>query len=77
MTDTTKKRTRRGFNEEFKREVAPLFQGSGVSGEQVSAELGMSTSLLYRWGRDVRDDQPSLDRPSYKELEKKPQRTCR
>ena len=40
MTDSKKKRTRRSFSEEFKREAVELFQGSGVSAEQVSAETG-------------------------------------
>ncbi len=30
MTDAKKKRTRRNFSEEFKREAVALFQGSGV-----------------------------------------------
>lgn len=77
MTDSKKKRTRRSFSEEFKREAVELFQGSGVSAEQVSAELGISTSLLYRWVRDSRDDPPVADQPSYKELEKELRRTRR
>ena len=77
MTDSRKKRTRRSFSEEFKREAVELFQGSGVSAEQVSAELGISTSLLYRWVRDARDDPPEADQPSYKELQKELRRTRR
>ena len=77
MTDAKKKRTRRSFSDEFKREAVAMFQGSGVSAEQVSAELGISTSLLYRWVRDTRDDPPEADRPSYKELEKELARTRR
>ena len=77
MTDSKKKRTRRSFSKEFKREAVALFQGSGVSAEQVSAELGISTSLLYRWVRDARDDPPEADQPSYKELEKELRRTHR
>ena len=77
MTDSKKKRTRRSFSDEFKREAVALFQGSGVSAEQVCAELGISTSLLYRWVRDVRDDPQEADRPSYQELEKELRRTRR
>ena len=77
MTDSRKKRTRRSFSEEFKREAVELFQGSGVSAKQVSAELGISTSLLYRWVRDARDDPPDADQPSYKELQKELRRTRR
>ena len=77
ITDSKKKRTRRSFSDEFKREAVAMFQGSGVSAEQVSAELGTSTSLLYRWVRDARDDPPEADRPSYNELEKELPRTRR
>ena len=77
MTDAKKKRTRRSFSEEFKREAVVLFQGFGVSAKQVSAELGLSTSLLYRWVRDARDDPPEADQPSYKELKKELRRTRR
>ena len=65
-----KKRTRRRFSDEFKREAVVLFESSDISAEQVSAELGISTSLLYRWARDSHDDQPLADRPSYEEQEK-------
>ena len=77
ITDSKKKRTRRSFSEEFKREAVLMFQGSGVSAEQVSAELDISTSLLYRWVRDARDDPPEVDRSSYKEQEKELARTRR
>ena len=77
MADSKKKRTRRSFSEEFKREAEDLFQGSGISAKQVSAELGISTSLLYRWVRDARDDPPEADQPSYKELQKELWRTRR
>ena len=78
MTASKKKRTRRSFSNEFKRDAVALFQqGSGVSAEQVCVELGISPSLLYRWVRDARDDPPEADRPSYQELEKELQRTRR
>ena len=77
MADSKKKRTRRSFSDELKREAVVLFHDSGVSAEQVSAELGISTSLLYRWVRDSRDDPPEADRPRYKELEKEFQCTRR
>ena len=77
MTDSKKKRTRRRFSDEFKREAVALFESSGISAEQVSAELGVSTTLLYRWVRDSRADQPQAYRPSYEELEKELRRTRR
>lgn len=77
MTDSKKKRTRRSFSNEFKRDAVALFQGYGVSAEQVCVELGISTASLYRWVRDARDDPQEADRPSYQELEKELQRTRR
>lgn len=77
MTASKKKRTRRSFSDEFKREAVALFQGSGVSAKQVCIELGISPALLYRWVRDARDDPQEADRPSYQELEKELQRTRR
>ena len=71
MTDTKKKRPRRRFSEEFKREAVALYQSSGVSATQLCVELGVSQSLLYRWAREFRDPQPPADRPSYNELVKK------
>ena len=53
MTDSQKKRTRRTFSDEFKREAVALYRSSDVSAEQVGAELGVSASLLYRWSRDL------------------------
>ena len=77
MTDSKKKRTRRSFSEEFKREAVALYRSSDVSAEQVGAELGLSASLLYRWAREYRDDPPEADQPSYKELQKELRRTRR
>ena len=77
MTDSKKKRARSSFSEEFKRAAVELFQGSGVAAEQVSAELGISTSLWYRWVRDARDNPPEADQPSYQELQKELRRTRR
>ena len=56
MTDSKKKRTRRRFSDEFKREAVELLRSSGITADQVSAELGVSTSLLYRWSESY---QPS------------------
>ena len=53
MTDSKKNRTRRSSSEEFKLEAVELFQGSGVSAEHVSAELGVSATLLYSWSREL------------------------
>lgn len=68
MTDSKKKRSRRRFSDEFKREAVELFQGSGISADQVSAELGISTSLLYRWSRELSTEQVETARPAYEDL---------
>ena len=44
MTDSKKKRTRRSFSVEFKREAVALFQVSGVSAEQAMPVRSPSTS---------------------------------
>ncbi|MCY3540361.1 MAG: transposase [Gammaproteobacteria bacterium] len=77
MTDSKKKRTRKSFSDEFKREAVELSQGVGVSAKQVSADPGKSTCLLYRWVSDARDDPPEADQPKYKELQKELRRTHR
>ena len=77
MTDTKKKRPRRRFSEEFKREAVALYQSSGVSATQLCVDLGVSQSLLYRWAREFRDPQPRADQPSYEELEKEVRRLRR
>ena len=55
MTDSKKKRARRRFSDDFKREVVALYLSSGVS-VQVGEELGVSESLVYRWAREYSDD---------------------
>ena len=77
MTEPTKRRPRRRFSEEFKREAVALYRSSGVSAAQVSEELGVSESLLYRWAREYSDEKMPADRPSYEELEKELRRTRR
>ena len=57
MADSKKKRPRRSFSDEFKREAMALYRSSDVSAEQVGAELGVSTSLLYRWSREFSDSE--------------------
>ena len=77
MTDSKKKRVRRRFSDEFKREVVALYRSSGVSAAQVGEELGVSESLVYRWAREHSVEKMSADRPSYEELEKELRRTRR
>ena len=60
LTDSKKKRTRRHFGDEFKREAVALFQSIGVSAAQVGKKLRESESLRYRWAREYSAQQPNL-----------------
>ncbi len=77
MADSKKKRPRRSFSDEFKREAMALYRSSDVSAEQVGAELGVSTSLLYRWSREFSDSEATEGQSSYQELEKEHRRLRR
>lgn len=74
MTDSKKKRTRRTFSDEFKREAVTLYRSADVSAEQVGAELGISASLIYRWSREFSEANAPEGRPAYKDLEKENRR---
>ena len=52
MTDSMKRRPRKRFSAEFQREVVELLRTSGMTAAQVSAELGVSQSALYRWANE-------------------------
>ena len=41
----------------------------GITAAQVSAELGISPSVLYRWQRELAVVQEKMGRPSYEDLE--------
>ena len=77
MIDSKKKRTRRRFSEEFKREAMALYQSSGISVPQLNVELGAYQSLLCRWVRELNEVQPQAGRPTYEELEKEVRRLHR
>ena len=49
MTDSMKKRPRKRFSAEFQHEAVELLRRSGMTAAQVSAELEVSESALYRW----------------------------
>ena len=74
MTDSKKKRTRRTFRDEFKREAVALYRSTEVSAEPVGAELGLSASLIYRWSREFSDANAPEGRPAYQDLEKENRR---
>ena len=44
---------RRKFSEEFKREAVGLSQQPGASVSQVAQDLGIGSSLLFRWRREL------------------------
>ena len=74
MTEPTRRRTRKRYTDEFKREAVELFQQSGVSATQLSKELGVATNLLYRWSRELHAPQTSA---AYAELERENRRLRR
>lgn len=73
MTEPTRRRPRKRYPDEFKREAVELFQQSDVSATQLSTELGVATNLLYRWSAR----QESVERPAYAELERENRRLRR
>ena len=74
MADSKKKRPRRSFSDEFKREAVALYRSSDVFAEQVGAELGVSASLIYRWSREFSEANAPEGRLAYKDLEKENRR---
>ena len=77
MADAKKKRPRRSFSDEFKREAAALYRSSDISAEQVGAELGVSASLIYRWSREFSEAHAPEGQPTYQDLEKENRRLRR
>ncbi len=61
-------KTRRQYNEEFKRETAQLMKTSGKPVAQITRELGINDNVLYRWRRQFRQATSSHGR-SVAELE--------
>ena len=64
-----KKRTRRRFSDEFKREAVALLGSSRGNVSKLSAELGIDQSLLSRWAKEFAKTDRSERRPTYEELE--------
>lgn len=69
MIPSTKKRARRRFSDEFKREAVALLRSSRGSVSEVSSELGIGQSLLPRWAREFAEADRSERSPTYEELE--------
>ena len=51
-----------------------LLRNSGASAVQMSAEIGVSTSLLYRCSREFSDMKAAEERPAYEDLERENRR---
>ena len=51
------KRKRRQYTREFKREAVELLTRSGSSALQVSKELGIDSTTLSRWRREIEETQ--------------------
>lgn len=47
---------RRTYDKEFKKEAVRLVLEEGYSAAEVERNLGISTNIVYRWVRQIRDD---------------------
>ncbi|MCB1121155.1 MAG: transposase, partial [Verrucomicrobiae bacterium] len=59
------------YNAEFKKEAARLMIMEGLSAAEVSAQLGVNQTMLYRWKSDhlkSLEGQTQADEPSPKEM---------
>ena len=65
-----KRRKRRNFSDEFKREAVELLRSSNATAAEVGRELGIGQQLLSRWAKERDGDGPEAaeDRPSYDDL---------
>jgi transposase len=58
MSETVKK-TRRSYDEDFKRQAVEHWRNSGKPRKQVAQELGINHWLLRNWDRELRPAQPA------------------
>jgi transposase len=58
----TMRRKQRRFSREFKREAVELLNRSGSSALQVSKELGIDSTTLSRWRREIGDGSDDAER---------------
>ena len=56
----TERKTRRHFDESFKRKAVEHWRHSGKPRKQVALELGINHWLLRDWDRDLRKSQPAV-----------------
>ena len=77
MSNTSERRTRRKFSDEFKADVVALVEESGGQIAKVAKELGIYDSSLGNWVRQAReraDGEPTPeDRVEIRELKKEVQ----
>ena len=48
--------TRRKYTKEFKIEALRLFETSSRSGREIEQDLGIGKGVLYRWKRELQDE---------------------
>lgn len=48
--------TRRKYTKEFKVEAVRLFETSSKSGREIEQDLGIGRGVLYRWKRELQDE---------------------
>ena len=48
--------TRKKYAKEFKIEAVRLFETSSKSGREIERDLGIGKGLLYRWKRELQDE---------------------
>jgi transposase len=48
--------TRRKYTKEFKIEAVRLFETSSKSGREIERDLGIGRGVLYRWKREMQDE---------------------
>ena len=49
-------RTRRKYIKEFKIEAVRLYENSDKSGREIERDLGIGRGVLYRWKRELQDE---------------------
>ena len=47
---------RKIYSREFKEQAVELLNTSGKPGNQIEAELGIGTGIIYRWRRQLQED---------------------
>ena len=74
MSEDGKRKPRRQFTEEFKREAVALYERIG--GSKAAAELDLNAAQIRQWRKKFKPDQtaPQAGQKTYAELEKENRR---